>query len=103
MGALRRIGPEPSGHDALKRFGVQVVELVAALASCLDQARGFQHGKVLADRLAGQPQTVLGRQPRADLEQGLAIPFRQLIEDAPTGGIGQRLEDIFHHKHTIGK
>jgi hypothetical protein len=79
------------------------MEFVATLATGPDQVRGLQHSKMLADRLPGQPQTVLGRQAPADFEQGLTTAIRQLVEDAPSRGVGQRLEDIVRHNHTIGK
>ena len=40
---------------------------------------------------------MLGRQPRADLEQCLSIPSGQLIKDRPPRGVCQGPEDITQH------
>jgi predicted RNase H-like HicB family nuclease len=40
---------------------------------------------------------------RAELEQCLTVAIGQFVEDRPTRGIGQCLEDIAAHIHTIGK
>ncbi len=69
----------------------------------MDEIRGFEYGQVLAYRLPGQAETVIGDEPGAYLEEGLAVPFHQFVKDAPTGGVGQRLEDILCHRSTIGK
>ena len=58
--------------------------------------RLFEHVEVLRDRLPGRPETVLRGQPRAELEQRLAVALGQLIEDRPPGRIRQRLEDVAH-------
>lgn len=37
-----------------------------------------------------------GRQPDAQLEQGLAAPFLELIENEPSRWVRKSLEDIAH-------
>jgi hypothetical protein len=64
------------------------MKLEAALAPGLDQACGFQSLEVLRDRLARGAELMFGRQPRADLEQGLAVALGQFIKDPPAGRIG---------------
>jgi hypothetical protein len=39
---------------------------------------------------------VLCGKTRADLEEGLAIAFGQLVEDRAPGRIGEGLEDVAH-------
>src|SRR5262249_7042507 len=48
------------------------------------------------DRLAGKAQTMLHRQPRAELEQRLPIPLVQFVEDCPSSRRTERLENIGH-------
>src|SRR5215470_14306665 len=87
---------EPPLDDRFERRGVDVVELVPALAAGLDQARGLQNVEVLRDRLPRRAKPVLDRQARADLKQRLPVPVGQLVEDRAARRIGQGLEDVTH-------
>src|SRR5262245_65164872 len=93
---LLPVAREPAVDDALERRRVDVVELVAALASCLDQAGGLEQLEVLRDRLAGRSEPVLGRQARAELEQPLPVPLGQLVEDRAARRVGQGLGEVRH-------
>jgi hypothetical protein len=84
----------PALHDALQRRDVEVVELVPAFAPAAHEARPLEHLQVLRHRLPGQPELVLHREPRADLEQGLPVSIVQLVEDRSPRGRRQRVEDI---------
>ena len=96
------VGGRPAGRDLAQRRRVEVVELVPALATGPDQAGRLEHVEVLRDGLPRRPEAVFRCQPDAELEQGLAVAFGQLIEDRPTGGIRQRLEHV-SHATMIGK
>src|SRR5215470_14252007 len=91
-----RILLEPPLDDRLERRGVDVVELVPALAADLDQTRGLQNVEVLRDRLPRRAKPVLGRQARADLKESLPVPVGQLVQDRAARRIGQGLEDVTH-------
>src|SRR5438094_591864 len=54
----------------------------------------LEHSEVLRDRLPRRAEPILVRQARADLKQGLPIPFGQLIEDLSPRWIRQGLEDV---------
>jgi hypothetical protein len=71
-----------------------VVELVTALAAGRDQPGVLEDVEMLRDRLAGRTKPVPGRQPRADLEQRLSVPFRELVEDRPARWVRQGFEGI---------
>src|SRR5262245_362370 len=87
---------EPPLDDRFERRGVDVVELVPALAAGLDQTRGLQNVEMLRDRLPRRAKPVLDRQARADLKERLPVPVGQLVEDRAARGIGQCLEDVTH-------
>src|SRR5262245_64290849 len=72
------------------------MKLVSPLAPGRDQPRRFQHVEVLRDRLTGQAQVVLHRQPGTELEQRLSVSFLQFVENGPTRRCGERLKDIGH-------
>ena len=40
-----------------------------------------------------------GGQANTDLEQRLAVPILELIEDGPSGGVGEGLEHVAHADH----
>ena len=82
---------EPPLDDWFERRGVDVVELVPALAAGLDQARGLEDVEVLRDRLPRGAEAVLGRQPRAELEERLPVPVGQLVKDRCGGWDRPRL------------
>src|SRR5258706_176150 len=94
-GVLSRLR-EPPLDDRFERSGVDVVELVTALAAGLDQTRGLQNVEVLRDRLPRRAKPVLGRQARADLKERLPVPVGQLVEDRAARRIRQCLEDVTH-------
>ena len=64
------------------------INVTSLLVDDQDKALSF-YTEVLGDRLAGGAQPVPGRQPRADLEQGLVVSLGELIEDGPAGRVGQ--------------
>src|SRR5689334_20681933 len=72
---------EPAVEERFECLGPQVVELVTAVAAGGDESRVLEQVEVLRDRLPRHRQLVLGCKPRADLEQGLALTFGQLVED----------------------
>jgi hypothetical protein len=57
---------------------------------------------VLGDGLAGRTEAVLGRQAAAQLEQRLAVPVPELVEDHAPGRVGEGAEHVTHES-TIGK
>ncbi len=86
----------PPLNNGLQGRGVDVVVLVPALTSGDDQASRLKYGQVLGDRLTRGVQSMPGRQPDAQLEQGLAAPFLELIENEPSRWVRKSLEDIAH-------
>jgi len=62
---------------------MKVVKLVAPLALGCNQPGRFEQFKMLRDTLAGSRDLVLHRQAGAQLEQRLAIPLGQFVEDRP--------------------
>src|SRR5215207_9763487 len=88
----------PSG-DLLQGIGVDVVEFEAPVASDLHEAGRFEHLQVLRDPLARRAEAVLHREPRAQLEEGLAIAFDELVEDRSPRRIGERLEHVAHARN----
>ena len=72
------------------------MKFIASIAPGLDQASLFEYVQVLRYGLPGGTKLVLRGQPGTDLEQCLSIPVGELIEDLPSGGIGQGLEDVAH-------
>src|SRR5262249_44264279 len=86
----------PSLHDGLQGPGVDVMELASALPPRGQQSGRFEDVEVLRDRLPRQPEPVLHRQPTAQLEQRLAIPLLQFVEDRPPGRCGEGLKDVAH-------
>ena len=78
------------------------MELVPAFAPRADQAGPLEHVEVLRDRLPGQPEAMLHRQPRAELEERLTVAVSELVEDRPARGRGESMEDV-RHLQTIGK
>lgn len=79
-----------------------MMELVPALASRFDELGVDQHIDVLRDGLPRRRDAMLGREPRAQLEQGLIVPLSQLVEDRASGGVRQSLEDVTYAR-TLGK
>lgn len=78
------------------------MELVAAVASRVHQARLFEHREVLGDGLSGQLDVVTGREATTDLEQRLVVSLGQHVEDRAPRRRTQCVEDI-DHRATIGK
>jgi len=86
-----------------QRLGVDVVELVPAVAPGLDQASRLQHVQMLRDCLARRTEVVSCRESRADLEERLTVALGQLVEDRPPRWLSQRGIYVSPHSHTIGK
>src|SRR3954465_9047692 len=114
VGVLGRCGGagRPALGDGPQRRRVQVVELVAALAAGPHQPRRLEDVQVLRDRLPGRADLVPADQPGAQLEQRLAVPLLEFVEESAAGGIRERLVDVTasgsHRttsptKRTIGK
>jgi hypothetical protein len=57
---------------------------------------------VLGDGLPRRAEPVPAEQPVAQLEEGLAGPFLELVEDGAPGRVRERFEHIAHDA-TIGK
>lgn len=70
------------------------MELVAPLPSGMHQTGLLEHLKMLRNRLPAQRKLVLHRQPRAQLEERLAIPFGQFVDDQSAYRCRQRMEDV---------
>jgi hypothetical protein len=60
------------------------------------RAGGLQYVEVLGDRLTRGAQPVPHGQPRAQLEQRLAVPADEFVEDRSPGQVSERLEDVAH-------
>src|SRR5687768_2090289 len=101
-GVLSAAGGWPALGDGPERRGVQVVELVATLAAGPHQARSLEDVQVLRDGLPGRGEPVPADQPAAQLEQRLAVPLLELVEDHAPGRVRERLEHVAHG-HSIGK
>lgn len=86
-----------------QRFSIQMVELVPAVPARGHQTGGRQHIQMLRYRLSARSELVPHGEPRAELEQCLSVAIGQFVEDRPTRGVGQRLEYITAHTHSIGK
>jgi hypothetical protein len=89
---------EPAIEQVLQRRGIEVVERVPTLVAGADQAGRHEQVEVLGDGLPGRAKLMLGRQPCAQLEQRLPIAVGELVKDRPSGGIGQRFEDVAHRR-----
>jgi len=90
-------------RDLTHRRRVEIVEVVAALASRDDEAGLFEDVEVLGDRLSGRTQPVLCRKANTELEEGLAGPFLELVQDRASGWVGEGLEHVTRHGVSIGK
>src|SRR5262249_43536922 len=86
----------PAPENALRGAGAQVVNFVPPLARGRYYPRRFQHVEVLRDRLTGQAQVMLHRQPGAYLEQRLSVALMQFVQDGPTRRCGECFKDIGH-------
>ena len=90
------MGLGPAVADLPERRRVEVVELVATVSSGRHEPRRLQDVEVLrvACRVDASPCRVISRVQI--LEERLAIPILELIEDGPSGGIGESLEHVAH-------
>jgi hypothetical protein len=70
------------------------VELVTALASGRDESGVLEEIEMLRDGLTRHREPMLRRQTGADLEERLALPLGQLVEDRAPRRVGQRFEDV---------
>jgi hypothetical protein len=81
-----------------------MVKLVAPASLRTDQAGLLEYVEVLRHRLAGRREPVLCCEPGAELEQRLRLALDELVEDRPTGGVGQCLENVdLGHNPMLGK
>ena len=71
--------------------GVEEVQLVPAAPLGHDQAGVLEHPEVLHDADAGH------RQPSLELAERLPVLAEQLVEQAPSGGVGESGEYRIHH------
>jgi len=94
MGSLRIEGP--ALDDRAQRGGVEMVELVAALAAGAHEAGLLEDGEVLGDGLARGTQAVPVDQSRAEREQGLAVGVGELVEQGPPRRVGECAEHVAH-------
>jgi hypothetical protein len=101
-GLVLHVAGQPPFDDDVQRRRVQVVELVAALPTSGDQSRAFEHIEVLGDGLARGAQSMLGGQGGAQLEQGLSVSLRQLVNERAPGRVGEGLKHVAH-SNSIGK
>ena len=90
-------------RDLTQRRRVETVEFVPALASRDDKAGLFEDVEVLGDRLSGRTKPVLCREANTELEEGLAGPFLELVQDRSSGWVGEGLEHVTRHGVSIGK
>src|ERR1700712_1614866 len=96
------LSTDPPIDDRLERAGVDVVKLVPALTSGLDQPGRLEDVEMLRDGLPQRTKPMIGHQPDADLEKSLSVPVGELVENRSARGVGQGLEDVAH-RSTIGK
>ena len=73
------------GVDRAKRFGIELVDTVAAFAVLADQMRAAEQAQVLGNGRTGDWKSL------GDLSGGLAAAAEQ-VEDGAAGGIGEGLE-----------
>jgi hypothetical protein len=76
------------GVDGAERFGIQLINTVAAFAVFADQVGTAQEAEVLGDGGSGDGEGL------GDLSGGLAAAAEE-IEDGAAGGIGESLEGSF--------
>ena len=82
-----------------RRRAVRAVTETGANGTCpasSDQPGRRQHVQVLRDGLPGERKVVLHRKPGANLEQRLAVPLAQGVEDRPPCRGHQCLEHVGH-------
>src|SRR5690606_41741211 len=91
----------PAGRDLGQRRGVDVVELVAPLATGADEPRGLEDLEVLGDRLPGRGELVTRGEAGADLDERLAVAVHGVVGGCATGRVREVLE---HGRHaaTLG-
>jgi hypothetical protein len=80
-----------------------VVVLVATSSFGGDESGVFEDGEVLGDGLAGGAESVLHGEAGTDLEQRLAVPVDELVEDGSTCRVVERLIQLGCHGQIIGK
>jgi hypothetical protein len=86
---------DPAVGDRVDRHRVEVVQLLPAVPDGGDEVGPLQHREVLADRLPGHVEA------RAQLVQPLPVPGVEAVEEPPTAGVGQRLEDLVHPRPVV--
>src|SRR5690606_42096588 len=75
----------PAGRDLGQRRGVDVVELVAPLATGADEPRGLEDLEVLGDRLPGRGELEARGEAGADPDERLAGADHELAGDHAAG------------------
>jgi hypothetical protein len=80
----------PALEDFADGNGVEVVQLLAAVAPRDHEAPALEHAQVLHGAEAGHAAVA------AELGERLAVALEQLVEQATAVPIGERLEDPIH-------
>ena len=99
------IGPlsdRPSSGDLGAWLGVEVVEFGTSTALRHDEPSRLEHAEVLRDRLTRKAEAMPRREQGTDLEKGLAVAYRQFVEDEAPRLVVESTENI-DHILTIGK
>jgi hypothetical protein len=86
LGVLRR----PALEDQANGDRIQEMELLAPGAARGHQVRALEHAQVLHGPEAAHAAVT------AQLGEGLSVAREQPVEQAPSGAVGQRLEDLVH-------
>jgi hypothetical protein len=86
----------PTPYNLGKRSGVEVVKLVTTFSLGLDEARILEDVEMLRDGLAGRSHPMPCGEAGTNLEQGLAVPLAQFVQDRPPRRIRKGLVDISH-------
>lgn len=63
------------------RFAVVAVQLRSDATLGDDQSGRFEHAEMLGAGLPGRPEAVLGDEERTELEKGLPVVHRELVDD----------------------
>ena len=75
-----------------------MVVFVAPSSFGCDKAGVLENREVLGDCLAGGADSVLHDQTGTDLEQGLAVPIDEFVEDGSACRVAQRLVQLCWHQ-----
>lgn len=80
-----------------------MVVLVSALPPGGDEPCTLEDREMLRDGLAGRIQSVLHRQPSANLEERLTVPLGHFVENGSPCRVIERLVELGSHGSMIGK